>query len=106
MLAFVACFVYMRRRIGPRIPLIYTVSWTNLYCRRQQSMKQRFEVYVCTAAERGYALEAWRVLDPKVSSYFTAACLLIQRVELGCGRSLGSLNVITGSQDTDSSDAP
>lgn len=29
-------------------------------------MKQRFEVYVCTAAERGYALEAWRILDPKV----------------------------------------
>lgn len=29
-------------------------------------MKQRFEVYVCTAAERGYALEAWRILDPQV----------------------------------------
>lgn len=27
--------------------------------------KQRFEIYVCTAAERGYALEAWRVLDPR-----------------------------------------
>lgn len=33
---------------------------------RQQLQKQRFEVYVCTAAERGYALEAWRILDPKV----------------------------------------
>lgn len=31
----------------------------------QYSAKQRFEVYVCTAAERGYALEAWRILDPK-----------------------------------------
>lgn len=28
-----------------------------MYCRR------RFDVYVCTAAERGYALEAWRLLD-------------------------------------------
>ncbi|BDA46182.1 probable RNA polymerase II C-terminal domain phosphatase-like 1 at N-terminal half [Coccomyxa sp. Obi] len=26
--------------------------------------RQRFEVYVCTAAERSYALEAWRHLDP------------------------------------------
>ncbi|GMH39886.1 hypothetical protein BSKO_07790 [Bryopsis sp. KO-2023] len=26
--------------------------------------KQRFKVSVCTAAERGYALEAWRLLDP------------------------------------------
>ncbi|CAL8462324.1 g1857 [Coccomyxa elongata] len=26
--------------------------------------RQRFEVYVCTAAERQYALEAWRHLDP------------------------------------------
>jgi RNA polymerase II C-terminal domain phosphatase-like 1/2 len=25
--------------------------------------KQRFDVYVCTAAERGYALEVWRLLD-------------------------------------------
>ncbi|KAL0054332.1 hypothetical protein WJX82_007216 [Trebouxia sp. C0006] len=25
--------------------------------------KRRFDVYVCTAAERGYALEAWRLLD-------------------------------------------
>lgn len=34
-------------------------------CRRPL-LKQRFEVYVCTAAERGYALEAWRMLDPQV----------------------------------------
>jgi hypothetical protein len=27
-------------------------------------IKQRFEVHVCTTAERGYALEAWRQLDP------------------------------------------
>ncbi len=26
--------------------------------------KLRYEVYVCTTAEREYALEAWRVLDP------------------------------------------
>ncbi len=26
--------------------------------------RQRYEVYVCTAAEREYALEAWRILDP------------------------------------------
>lgn len=27
-------------------------------------IKQRFDVYVCTAATRDYALEAWRLLDP------------------------------------------
>ena len=27
-------------------------------------MKRSFEVYVCTAAERPWALEAWRLLDP------------------------------------------
>lgn len=32
--------------------------------RRPPSPKLRFDAYVCTAAERGYALEAWRVLDP------------------------------------------
>ena len=31
---------------------------------RPPSPKLRFEAYVCTAAEREYALEAWRVLDP------------------------------------------
>lgn len=25
--------------------------------------KLRYEVYACTAADRGYALEAWRILD-------------------------------------------
>lgn len=27
-------------------------------------MKLRFDVFIATAAERGYALEAWRLLDP------------------------------------------
>ena len=27
----------------------------------------RFEVYVCTAAQRDYALEAWRNLDPRAA---------------------------------------
>lgn len=26
---------------------------------------RRFDVFVCTAAERGYALEAWRLLDTR-----------------------------------------
>jgi len=31
----------------------------------QRAGKSRFDVYVATAAERGYALEAWRLLDPQ-----------------------------------------
>ncbi|KAK9788147.1 hypothetical protein WJX73_003558 [Symbiochloris irregularis] len=29
--------------------------------------RQKFKVYVCTAAQRDYALEAWRILDPNRS---------------------------------------
>ena len=33
-------------------------------CRSGQASKRKFEVYVCTAADRPWALEAWRLLDP------------------------------------------
>lgn len=33
-------------------------------CCRAPAVRQRWEIYVCTAAEREYALEAWRLLDP------------------------------------------
>ncbi|XP_062184659.1 RNA polymerase II C-terminal domain phosphatase-like 2 [Phragmites australis] len=29
--------------------------------------RKRFEVYICTMAERNYALEMWRLLDPKAT---------------------------------------
>jgi hypothetical protein len=29
-----------------------------------RELKQRMDVYICTTAERQYALEAWRLLDP------------------------------------------
>lgn len=47
--------------------------------RRPPSPKLRFDAYVCTAAERGYALEAWRVLDPgeHLMSLQQRACLFI-----------------------------
>ena len=32
--------------------------------RSGQASKRKFEVYVCTAADRPWALEAWRLLDP------------------------------------------
>ena len=32
--------------------------------RRPAAARRRFDIYVCTAAEREYALEAWRILDP------------------------------------------
>ncbi|KAK9842441.1 hypothetical protein WJX81_000354 [Elliptochloris bilobata] len=31
---------------------------------RPVAARRRFDIYVCTAAEREYALEAWRILDP------------------------------------------
>ena len=35
----------------------------NLACAMYR-WRKRFDVYVCTAAERQYALEVWRLLDP------------------------------------------
>ena len=43
-------------------------GWSDLsaYLRGEGTVekRQRFKIWVCTAAERGYALEAWRLLDP------------------------------------------
>ena len=39
------------------------MSW-KLVWYRPSAPKKRFEIYVCTAAERFYAMEAWRILDP------------------------------------------
>ncbi|KAL5550325.1 hypothetical protein UlMin_000501 [Ulmus minor] len=40
-------------------------AWEDLRCYLTARGRKRFEVYVCTMAERDYALEMWRLLDPE-----------------------------------------
>ena len=39
-------------------------AWDDLRSYLTAKGRKRFEVYVCTMAERDYALEIWRLLDP------------------------------------------
>ena len=39
-------------------------AWSDLKSYLIAKGRKRFEVYVCTMAERDYALEMWRLLDP------------------------------------------
>ena len=65
---------------------------------RRPDGKKRFEVFVCTAAERGYAMEAWRVLDtegklipPHLRSQRIVCIASGKRKMLGPTLGLGSL---------------
>lgn len=40
-------------------------AWEDLKRHLHSKERRRFEVYVCTMAERNYALEMWRLLDPE-----------------------------------------
>ncbi|KAF7835008.1 RNA polymerase II C-terminal domain phosphatase-like 2 [Senna tora] len=40
-------------------------AWEDLRCYLTAKGRKRFEVYVCTMAERDYAFEMWRLLDPE-----------------------------------------
>ena len=57
-------------------------------CPDDRQEKRRFDVYVCTAAERGYALEAWRLLDsegdiiPEHFRHVRVICVGSQKKEL------------------------
>ncbi|KAG8647742.1 hypothetical protein MANES_09G104300v8 [Manihot esculenta] len=53
-------------------------AWEDLRSYLTAKGRKRFEVYVCTMAERDYALEMWRLLDPE--SHLIAAKQLLYRV--------------------------
>lgn len=40
-------------------------AWEDLRSYLTAKGRKRFEVYVCTMAEKDYALEMWRFLDPE-----------------------------------------
>ncbi|XP_019053287.1 PREDICTED: RNA polymerase II C-terminal domain phosphatase-like 2 isoform X1 [Nelumbo nucifera] len=61
-------------------------AWEDLKSYLTAKGRKRFEVYVCTMAERDYALEMWRLLDPE--AHLISVKQLLTRVV--CVRSVGS----------------
>ncbi|KAG6491590.1 hypothetical protein ZIOFF_046522 [Zingiber officinale] len=53
-------------------------AWEDLRSYLTAKGRRRFEVFVCTMAERDYALEIWRLLDP--DSYLINAKQLMDRI--------------------------
>ncbi|MED6124498.1 hypothetical protein PIB30_059479 [Stylosanthes scabra] len=53
-------------------------AWEDLRCYLTAKGRKRFEVYVCTMAERDYALEMWRLLDPE--SHLIGSKQILDRV--------------------------
>lgn len=53
-------------------------AWEDLRSYLTARGRKRFEVYVCTMAERDYALEMWRLLDPE--AHLIATKQLLERV--------------------------
>ncbi|KAG0498721.1 hypothetical protein HPP92_003412 [Vanilla planifolia] len=53
-------------------------AWEDLRSYLTAKGRKRFEVYVCTMAERDYALEIWRLLDPE--SHLISSKQLLDRI--------------------------
>lgn len=60
-------------------------AWEDLRSYLMARGRKRFEVYVCTMAERDYALEMWRLLDPD-SNLITTKQLLNRIVCVKSGK--------------------
>ncbi|KAF8397309.1 hypothetical protein HHK36_016222 [Tetracentron sinense] len=54
-------------------------AWEDLRSYLTANGRKRFEVYVCTMAEKDYALEMWRLLDPE--AHLIISSQLLDRVE-------------------------
>ena len=68
-------------------------AWEELRSYLTARGRKRFEVYVCTMAEKDYALEMWRLLDPD-SSLINAMQLLDRIVCVKSGMSCRDLAVV------------
>ncbi|KAG6479199.1 hypothetical protein ZIOFF_062660 [Zingiber officinale] len=67
-------------------------AWEDLRSYLTAKGRKRFEVYVCTMAERDYALEMWRLLDPE-SNLISSSKLLDRIVCVKSGSRKSLLNV-------------
>lgn len=66
-------------------------AWEDLRTYLTAKGRKRFEVFVCTMAERDYALEMWRLLDPG-SNLINTRELLARIVCVKSGKATGSLD--------------
>ncbi|KAG6531628.1 hypothetical protein ZIOFF_005444 [Zingiber officinale] len=57
-------------------------AWEDLRSYLTAKGRRRFEVFVCTMAERDYALEIWRLLDP--DSHLISSKQLMDRIDNVC----------------------
>lgn len=67
-------------------------AWEDLRSYLIARGRKRFEVFVCTMAERDYALEMWRLLDPD-SNLINAKELLGRIVCVKSGKSINGMLV-------------
>ncbi|XP_022882349.1 RNA polymerase II C-terminal domain phosphatase-like 2 isoform X1 [Olea europaea var. sylvestris] len=70
-------------------------AWEDLKSYLTAKGRKRFEVYVCTMAERDYALEMWRLLDPE-ARLISSKQLLDRVVCVKTGARKSLLNVFQG----------
>ena len=68
-------------------------AWEDLRSYLTARGRKRFEVYVCTMAERDYALEMWRLLDPD-SNLINSKELLGRIVCVKSGKLLGCFSIL------------
>ncbi|PPE02408.1 hypothetical protein GOBAR_DD00596 [Gossypium barbadense] len=68
-------------------------AWDELRSYLTAKGRKRFEVYVCTMAERDYALEMWRLLDP--GAHLIGSKQLLDRVVcVKSGKSINEFNYL------------
>jgi len=67
-------------------------AWEDLRSYLIARGRKRFEVFVCTMAERDYALEMWRLLDPD-SNLINSKELLGRIVCVKSGKSVNGMLV-------------
>lgn len=71
------CIMYLQIR-DTSVLVRLRPAWEDLRSYLTAKGRKRFEVYVCTMAERDYALEMWRLLDP--GSHLINSKQLVDRV--------------------------
>ena len=74
-------------------------AWEDLRSYLTARGRKRFEVYVCTMAERDYALEMWRLLDPD-SNLINSKELLGRIVCVKSGKLYGCFSISIVSNDS------
>jgi len=74
----VSCWLFFLQIRDTSVFVRLRPAWEDLRSYLTAKGRKRFEVYVCTMAERDYALEMWRLLDPE--AHLISSSQLLGRV--------------------------